>query len=306
MRGALRPYLRARVRQHPGVNDGVRLFFCRGVHRRLREQPLWVSQRIIVDHLHEPLPVVAERGSNFNVPVRHGIDASGDAATSARGAFLDAATEAIGEDRGGAPVGAVDLRIEERNIDMLPDAMRLPRVDSAHRGDPGNRTGLQERGCTPELQWRPANQAVAEHLASHGEERRVRKGVVTVRAAVAKICDAQHGDIGHRPERFVVQPKPFFDRWCGTRNDEIRFSNQPSDDVVSSWLLEVEDHAFLVGVEELIRAAAFDAGLIMEKRPQRTRWVAAGALDLDNTRAEVREQLGGVRPRDVAREIQQS
>src|SRR5215217_3212490 len=69
----LRPDLRTRAAQHPGVDDRVRLFLRRRVEYPGRVLPLGVAQGVVADHLDEALPVVAEGGRHLDVAVRHRI-----------------------------------------------------------------------------------------------------------------------------------------------------------------------------------------------------------------------------------------
>ena len=88
-------------------------------------------------------------------------------------------------------------------------------------------------------------------------------------------------------------------------DDEVGLLGEAAEDVAAGGGLEVERDASLAGVEFQEHTAAVAVRDVTGERPHPARHVAAvGVLDLEDVGAVVGEQLGGVRPGDGLREVE--
>ena len=243
-----------------------------------RVVPLRLQELGMVDHLREPAPVRPHGGRHLDVAVGAGEDASDTA--RGRGArprrpIVDPPGEAVGHDRRAAPVDAVELDIQEGDVDALGDAVDLGRLDSAEGADRGHGAALDEGGSTAHLERLTLDGTVREHLATHGVEHCLGEGVVAVGAVPAEVREREDVHVGDPADGIGRQVQALGDGGRVAGDGDVGARQEAFEEFAPAGSLQVEDYRLLVGVEELIRPTALGAGLVVEPRAEGADGIAA-------------------------------
>src|SRR5262249_53766106 len=123
------------------------------------------------------------------------------------------------------------------------------------------------------------------------EQHGVREPVVPVRPVLTEVREREHRPPRERTQgpRLEAESPP---RWhWEPAHNEIRTPPHSREHLVALRRPEIDDNRLLVGVQELVGAAALEPRLVGEKRALPSARVAAGALDLDHARAEIARSL---------------
>ena len=136
-------------------------------------------------------------------------------------------------------------------------------------------------------------------------QRQLRPAVVAVGTGLSERGDrAEHQT---RIDRVQHLPAPAGGRRLPGHpvlHDHINLAREPAHGGRAVVGVRVEHDRELVGVEVQEQARTLDVGCVARKRVETPRRVAAARLDLDHPRPIIGQQLGRVRPGDVARKIE--
>ena len=191
--------------------------------------------------------------------------------------------------------------VEQRDLDLLPAAGRVPRIERQgdalrrhHRGGEIGDRGADARGRTAGV----AGQVHQPGLALHDQVVAGPSGIGTA-AAEARDRTVDEPRMPRR-HRFVVEPEPRHGARPEVLDQDIGTPEQPPQHRLPLLALQVEGATALAAVDrQVVRRLAPE-----KRRAERARLVApAGLLDLDDVGAHVAEALGAERSGDDAAEV---
>ena len=129
--------------------------------------------------------------------------------------------------------------------------------------------------------------------------------VVAVWAGLPEVGDRDHHQRRiYGGDCVVVKTERGHDARVEILDKDIRFDQELLEEGSSGGGLQVERNALLASVQVGEQQAAFGVRLVFRERRQTAGGITAGPLDLDDVRAEVGEELGAVRARDVVGKVE--
>ena len=296
-----RPDFALRVFVQPRVEVRFKVLAVFGLQDSARELPLRVSQPIRVAQ-HRGHPVEAPACSaELDVAIRAGIDAAQDASRLDRDPRCPPPGELVRDHDRVPAVRPAQMAIDDREVYVLADARHDRPKDCRRR----RRAGFDEARRPEHLHRLSLGDAHRVHLAAEAVEDKLCPFVIPVGAVLAEVRDRDQGNVRvqgmeHIPAQAqaIKRPRPeAFD-------DHIDPPGQPQEGVASGVTLQVEDDGPLVCVEVEKGPALFDVRFASGERAEAARQLATRRLHLDNVRAVIGQQLGGVGATDPGRQVE--
>ena len=203
----------------------------------------------------------------------------------------------------------VDLRdrrrLLDREVDLLPLTRPIALPERRHDRAEGRPAGVVERGIAAHLERLSPRRADGEEQAAERLGDDLVREVVPIRAVLPERGDRRQDEAGVERRQCGIRQVPPGERSGRIAlDDHVRLGHQAPEHRLAGGPRQVERDALLRGVQVEKRRAALGVRGVPREWGQGPSGIAFRGLDLDDARAQARQELAAVGARDSLAQLE--